>query len=89
MKKIGTVLCRLGLHAFESDPSEKELLRATGLNIVFWSEAIQRAARQCARGCGAKQRVYRVGLCGIGGTSGKWQKLDNETSQYIDSLKVL
>ncbi len=83
-------LCRIGLHRFEADPSHKELLKETGVHVAFWSEAMQKGTKRCTcEGCDATLKVYRRGLCGIGGNAGPWKRLSTEREAAIDALPTL
>ena len=89
MKKlIGRFFCRIGFHAWEKDPSEKEPIKNTGHHIGFWSRGIQKGVRHCTRhSCGCSQKVHRQGWCGIGGENPGWKKLNNpQLESRIDSL---
>jgi len=85
-----TSLCRLGIHAFEEEPARRDLLKGTGIDFGFWSSAIQKAVKVCTRyGCEVQKKVYRSGMCGVGGVGDNWKKLTTKKEQYIDSIKSL
>jgi len=71
----GNTLCLFGLHWFEKEPSEKELIKETGSHKAFWSEGIQKGVKHCVRsGCPATKKVWRTGWVGIGGKGTRWKK---------------
>ena len=85
-----SILCKFGIHDWEKEPSHKELIKETGLHLVFFSEGIQKGVRKCTNpSCNATQKVYRTGWIGNGGEGGKWKKLDSEAEKRIDSLPTL
>ena len=87
---VKCALCRLGIHLFEKEPSQKELIKSTGLHVLFFSEGMQKGTRVCTRvGCGATQKVWRCGWVGVGGQGTPWKELTPEHEAYIDSLPVL
>ncbi len=87
---VGIFLCKLGIHAFEKEPSRRDLVRHTGIDVLFVSSAIQRGVRKCLRhGCPAEQRVYRTGWCGAGGSTGRWKKMSPAKEQAICSYPIL
>lgn len=79
--------CRVGLHDWD-DPHYKELIKSTGLHIVFFTSGIQKGERRC-RGCSKLQKCFREGVAGIGGSAGEWQPMTPSTEEYIDSLPTL
>lgn len=88
MKKLlGALACKYGWHAWEKDPSQKDIVKGTGVHLAFWSEALQKATRHCTRhGCKCSQKVYRHGLCGPGGSGSRWKRLRLAKEKQIDSL---
>lgn len=88
MKRLLAVLaCRLGLHSWEKDPSQKDIVKGTGVHIAFWSEALQKATRCCTReSCQATQKVYRHGMCGVGVKDPDWKPMSDEQERRIDAL---
>jgi len=85
------LLCAIGLHRWEKEPSTLESIRSTGFDIVFFSEGMQLGSRKCLRtGCCAIQTVYRTGFVGIGkGTSTKWKKASENMRRRISALPIL
>jgi hypothetical protein len=87
---VGVILCRLGLHVFEEEPSHKELVKNEGVDLMFWTKGIQKGTRFCTRkSCKIKQGVYREGWVGTGGNADGWKNLRSDKEAYIDSLPVL
>lgn len=88
LKKL---LCWLDFHWFEKEPSVKTFIKATGVEMAFWSEGIQKGVKKCIRsGCSVEKKVYRMGWLGLGGgESGRWKKLSSKKEAYIDSLPTL
>lgn len=86
-----SILCEIGLHKWEEEPSTKELLRSTGRHFAFSSEAKQIGAKKCLRkGCEAIKPVYRTGWLSVGGGNpSKWKKASPKTQKEISSLPVL
>jgi hypothetical protein len=85
-----SILCRLGIHAWEKEPSHKEFFRSTGIHFFFFSTGVQKAVRKCTRhGCCATQKVTRSGIVGAGGHGSGWKKLSKSKEAHIDSLPVL
>lgn len=82
---VSTLRCLLS-HAW-GEP-EKEIIKSTGFNVLFFTSGVQKAVRQCAR-CGRSQKVWRSGFCGIGGKSGRWRRLRASKEKWIDSLPNL
>ncbi|HEU5114244.1 MAG TPA: hypothetical protein VFT82_00585 [Candidatus Paceibacterota bacterium] len=84
------ILCLIGLHKWESDPSHKELIKETGIYLVFWSSGVQKGIRKCTRpGCAKTQKVMREGFVGVGGQAGKWKPLSPSRERHIDRLPVM
>lgn len=84
LKKL---LCLVGLHDLEKNPSYREQVKGTGTHFLFFSSGIQKGIKKCIRsGCGFEQKVYRKGMVGVGCPEPTWEKLTAETEQYIDSL---
>ncbi|QQS23109.1 hypothetical protein IPM19_00885 [bacterium] len=87
---LGKLLCFFGLHKIDQEPMSKELLRSEGSDVLFWTRAIQKGLSRCTRrDCNFHTKVYRTGLCGAGGSAGKWKQLFADKEKYIDSLPVL
>jgi hypothetical protein len=63
--------CTLGLHDWSE--IEKEPIKLSRFNILFTTYGTQEGTRGCYR-CGKKQRLERSGMCGIGGSAGRWKK---------------
>ena len=82
--------CKVGAHKWEQDPSQKEFLRKTGPNIVFWTACEQTATRKCtAAGCAAAQDVARSGFAGAGGFAGEWRPISAQEKARINALPRL
>jgi hypothetical protein len=77
----------ISYHTWEKEPSEKDIVKGTGVNVAFWSEAMQKGVKSClVPGCKAKKKVWRHGFCGVGGISGKWKKMSDAQEKRIDRL---
>lgn len=86
-KALGELACRCGLHAWEKDPSEKDLVRGTGVHMAMWSMGIQKGVRNCTRlSCTCRQKVYREGMVGAGVKEPKWKPMSARVEDRIDSL---
>ncbi|MFA6364905.1 MAG: hypothetical protein WCW78_00685 [Candidatus Paceibacterota bacterium] len=84
---IGMIFCACGVHKWEKMPSEKEIVKGTGVHFIFLSEGIQKATQHCVRKeCAGKRRVYRQGWVGSGVKEPKWERLSKSKEEYIDSL---
>jgi len=81
------LLCFCGLHKW-LEPHEKDVIRRDGLDILFWTEGIQKGARKCER-CGHLQKVYRTGMVGAGGTSNPWKPMSDAMEAKINRKPVL
>ncbi len=84
---LGKILCSLGLHRLEKEPSQKEIVKGTGVHFFFFSEGIQKGIKKCTRKeCQVQVKVYREGLVGTDCPNPTWQRLDPEKEAFIDSL---
>lgn len=82
------MLCRIGFHKLEENPSLIEEIKSTGDHFASSSRGIQKAIKKCLRkDCRFTLKVYREGWVGAGGIIVHgWKKLNPSREKYIDSL---
>jgi hypothetical protein len=91
-EKARKLLCKMGFHCWEKEPTREnlELLRSTGIDFFFFTTAIQIGKVRCTRhNCDAERLMYREGICGAGGSADGWKKCSPEKAKEINSLPVL
>lgn len=50
----------------------------------------EKGIKRCTRSnCNRTMKVWRVGMVGVGGKSGRWMKLSKSKEDYIDSLPTM
>lgn len=95
MGVLGRMMCRAGLHRWESEPSDLDALRLTGEHHGFSSVAIQKGSCHCRRRfCKAEKLKFRMAVVGFGGPlspSGKsrWRRLSKRLAERISNLPPL
>lgn len=65
--------CTFG-HDWEADPRQKDNIRLTGPDILFWTFGEQEGTQFCNR-CNASRRVKRTGIMGVGGKANNWKPM--------------
>lgn len=87
---LNRFLCAVGFHSFEKEPSRMDIVKTRGINFIFWTFGVQKALKVCTRkGCPAEKKVWRDGVCGAGGISSKWEKLNSQKETEIDRMSDL
>lgn len=86
-------LCRIGWHRWnpEVPVEDRELIRSTGLHIIFASSGIQKGVQRCLH-CPATRKVYRIGMVSMAlfpSQTGKWKPCSAAKEREIDSYPVL
>ena len=85
---FGRFFCGLGLHRLEKEPSRRDVVKNTGIDVAFFTSGIQKAIKVCTRdGCAEQRKVWREGWCGVGGIGTRWRKLSSQKESYINSLQ--
>lgn len=79
--------CLLG-HDWNKVESERDFVKSTGMDILFFTSAEQKGVQECAR-CGRRRKVWRPGFCGAGGCGSEWMKLTPGKEKEIDALPTL
>ena len=87
---IQSLLCRVGLHRWKEDYSQRKPFKSLRVHVFLFSWAIQKSVETCSC-CGVSRKVYRDGWYGLYTDDSKvpWLPMSEETENYIDSLGPL